>query len=372
MKFNSAPKCPRCAKTVYMAEQIIGPGGPWHKRCLRCKTCDKSLDSTTLSERENEVYCKVCYNRLYGPKGWGAANMSTETQIHRFENSSSEEVNLRASPSPELPISSLRLSPEAPTLPPRSPASESVSRAPALPSRNKNLESTSNTPPLPPRNTTESRGSSNNPFSQDTRDAEPARSEVDISKIAKNFESKPTHAPSPSSSRLFPPRSTSPANHSSEKSVPAFLSGHGAKRSSTTATTFLSNANNHPRPAATGAPNTTTNNNVPTKSFSLHRTSHSFSGIGGPNKRFSNLGGGGDICPRCQKVVYAAESAMGAGVKYHKLCLRCSQCSKSLDSSNMREREGTLYCKPCYAKLYGPKGYGYGEGAAFLTTEGAV
>ncbi|KAI1313928.1 hypothetical protein EDD11_002392 [Mortierella claussenii] len=87
-------------------------------------------------------------------------------------------------------------------------------------------------------------------------------------------------------------------------------------------------------------------------------------------KKMASFGGGGDICPRCQKTVYHAESALApGGAKYHKLCLRCVECSKSLDSTNMTDRQGAPYCKTCYGKAFGAKGYGYGSGASMLHTE---
>ncbi|KAF9902859.1 hypothetical protein EC991_004479 [Linnemannia zychae] len=94
------------------------------------------------------------------------------------------------------------------------------------------------------------------------------------------------------------------------------------------------------------------------------------SGLMTPKKMTASFGGGGDICPRCQKTVYHAESALApGGAKYHKLCLRCVECSKSLDSTNMTDRQGTPYCKACYSKAWGAKGYGYGSGASMLHTE---
>ncbi|CAO3625729.1 unnamed protein product [Mucor hiemalis] len=76
-----------------------------------------------------------------------------------------------------------------------------------------------------------------------------------------------------------------------------------------------------------------------------------------------------DICTGCGKAVYAAELVLGAGNKYHKVCLKCCQCGKRLDSTNMVDRDFDLYCRGCYSKGFGPKGYGYGN---LLTPEGAT
>lgn len=76
-----------------------------------------------------------------------------------------------------------------------------------------------------------------------------------------------------------------------------------------------------------------------------------------------------DICSGCGKVVYAAELVLGAGNKYHKMCLKCCQCGKRLDSTNMVDRDYDLYCRGCYSKSFGPKGYGYGN---LLTPEGST
>lgn len=111
--------------------------------------------------------------------------------------------------------------------------------------------------------------------------------------------------------------------------------------------------------AAASSPSTTT-----------PKTSYYRSGGLMTPKKMPMTFGGGDICPRCQKTVYAAESALApGGGKYHKLCLRCMECSKSLDSTNITDRQGEILCKTCYGKKYGAKGYGYGSGASMLHTE---
>ena len=70
-KYRGAEKCSRCGDSIYAAEKVIGAGRPWHKNCFRCAKCGKSLESTTLTEKEGEIYCKGCYAKNFGPKGFG-------------------------------------------------------------------------------------------------------------------------------------------------------------------------------------------------------------------------------------------------------------------------------------------------------------
>ncbi|XP_076879263.1 cysteine and glycine-rich protein 3 [Brachyhypopomus gauderio] len=74
-KFGSSDHCPRCSKAVYAAEKVMGAGKPWHKTCFRCLLCGKSLESTTVTDKDGELYCKVCYAKNFGPKGRGLGNM---------------------------------------------------------------------------------------------------------------------------------------------------------------------------------------------------------------------------------------------------------------------------------------------------------
>ncbi|XP_061415836.1 cysteine and glycine-rich protein 2 [Lethenteron reissneri] len=70
-KFGGAEKCSRCDKSVYAAERVIGGGKPWHKQCFRCAKCGKGLESTTVTDKDGEIYCKACYAKNFGPKGFG-------------------------------------------------------------------------------------------------------------------------------------------------------------------------------------------------------------------------------------------------------------------------------------------------------------
>ncbi|XP_039721491.1 cysteine and glycine-rich protein 3 isoform X1 [Pteropus medius] len=57
-KFGESEKCPRCGKSVYAAEKVMGGGKPWHKTCFRCAICGKSLESTNVTDKDGELYCK--------------------------------------------------------------------------------------------------------------------------------------------------------------------------------------------------------------------------------------------------------------------------------------------------------------------------
>ncbi|KAJ8252082.1 hypothetical protein COCON_G00213940 [Conger conger] len=76
-KLGGSDRCPRCSKAVYAAEKVMGAGQPWHKTCFRCAFCGKSLESTTVTDKDGEIYCKACYAKNFGPKGMGRGNVGT-------------------------------------------------------------------------------------------------------------------------------------------------------------------------------------------------------------------------------------------------------------------------------------------------------
>lgn len=67
-------------------------------------------------------------------------------------------------------------------------------------------------------------------------------------------------------------------------------------------------------------------------------------------------------CPRCGGVVFAAEQMLAKGSVWHKKCFNCSECHRPLDSVLACDGpDKEIHCKPCYGKLFGPRGYGYGS-----------
>ncbi|KAI8381492.1 uncharacterized protein BYT42DRAFT_566714 [Radiomyces spectabilis] len=265
-RFGGAPTCPRCNKAVYMAEQVIGPGGHWHRACLTCKECNKRLDSTTLTERDGEAYCRTCYTRQWGPKGYGfaggAAFLSTESKLpSQILQPESRLENVSSSAFPSSPTVSTEIN--------NKPA------PPPLPVRPKEQPQS----PATPTTSFWGRQSSEQPSSRDSSQSRPSEQQSE------------------------PPKS----------------------------------------------------------SYINYQTSYK------PKKFGFTVQN--DICSKCHKAVYAAELALGAGNKYHKSCLKCSQCGKLLDSTNMQDKGFDLYCRSCYSKSFGPKGFGYGN---LLSPEGAT
>lgn len=79
---------------------------------------------------------------------------------------------------------------------------------------------------------------------------------------------------------------------------------------------------------------------------------------------------GPDACGRCSKRVYFAEEVRVGKKKWHKFCLRCGHCNKSIEPGKCNEHDGELFCQSCYGRFFGPRGYGYASGnGSILTSE---
>uniref|UniRef100_A0A674D0Q1 Cysteine-rich protein 2-like n=1 Tax=Salmo trutta TaxID=8032 RepID=A0A674D0Q1_SALTR len=205
-----ASKCPKCDKTVYFAEKVTSLGKDWHKFCLKCERCNKTLNPGGHAEHDGTPYChKPCYAALFGPKGVNIGGAGSYVY--------------------EAPVND-------------TPASVSTET-----------------------------------------EAKP--------------EEKKAHARGP------------------------------VKASS---------------------------------SQSLFDTAASFSTFSGePSK-----------CPRCSKTVYFAEKVTSLGKDWHRPCLRCERCSKTLAPGSHAEHDGQAYChKPCYATLFGPKGVNTGGVGSYIYNE---
>ncbi|XP_078466356.1 cysteine-rich protein 1 [Lampetra fluviatilis] len=74
------PKCPKCTKEVYFAERVTSLGKDWHRPCLTCTKCKKTLTPGSHAEHEGQPYChKPCYAATFGPKGFGHGGTESHT-----------------------------------------------------------------------------------------------------------------------------------------------------------------------------------------------------------------------------------------------------------------------------------------------------
>ncbi|XP_018590695.1 cysteine-rich protein 2-like [Scleropages formosus] len=194
-----ASTCPKCSKTVYFAEKVTSLGKDWHRFCLKCERCSKTLTAGGHAEHDGKPYChKPCYAALFGPKGVNIGGAGSYVY--------------------DTPVSSGLTSP-----------------------------------------------------------------------------------PSENAPKL------------GERKVSAASRG-------------------------------------PVKAASI-----------------TTFSGEPSICPKCNKKVYFAEKVTSLGQDWHRPCLRCERCSKTLAPGSHAEHDGQPYChKPCYAVLFGPKGVNTGGVGSYI------
>ncbi|KAH9450601.1 hypothetical protein MJO28_009971 [Puccinia striiformis f. sp. tritici] len=265
-----AAKCPSCLKSVYAAEQALGPGAtPYHKSCLRCTQCQKVLDPFNILEHGYDPYCKICHSKSFGTKGVGYGN----AVVGEYHNNSTIISPVQS------PIINHHQQSEALQLGHRVVDEEEV----ALSSLHTEIK---------PRSTGSSENAALKTHEQPARKSggPPTKNPL-------------TPPPKPAKPRLLLPT-----------------------RSSSTS---------------------------PYTPRTLFPTITAKTGLDGPQK-----------CPACSLTVYHAEQVLAIGKKWHKRCLRCTLCSKALDS-NLNERTGKPYCIQCYHQHFGAGSHGFVLRAGF-------
>ncbi|VDL97752.1 unnamed protein product [Schistocephalus solidus] len=55
------PKCPNCDKEVYFAERVTSLGKDWHRPCLKCAKCGKTLSPGAHAEVCIRI-SYICFN----------------------------------------------------------------------------------------------------------------------------------------------------------------------------------------------------------------------------------------------------------------------------------------------------------------------
>ncbi|TFK83866.1 hypothetical protein K466DRAFT_589387 [Polyporus arcularius HHB13444] len=311
--FGGSPRCPRCSTAVYAAEQIMGPGRKlYHKSCLKCTSCNKRLDSFSLVEHEEEPYCKLCHVKLFG------------TRDLRHGNLYQASPNRAASPPPRSSTASDLAQPL--------PVRRHMTGSAAIESSRTKATSP---PPMPlgllrpNRALSPSKEMGSGSLALTALDnlledfdgveiVTPVHANEDTAAGASSSQSAANGARAASPPVASPPTRTVP--------VPLAPSATGTRYGAA-----LGGA--APAAAAPLAP---------------MMTGRQWGGAGATPK-----------CPACAKSVYFAEQVKAVGKTWHKWCLRCQGCEKTLDTGRLVDKDGSPFCGTCYTKNFGPAGSGY-------------
>ncbi|KAG8984985.1 hypothetical protein FRB95_006327 [Tulasnella sp. JGI-2019a] len=373
----------------------MGPGRKmYHKPCLTCKTCSKRLDSYSLVEHDAEPYCKQCHKKNYATTDLRHANLpqAASPASPGRASTSVAPVSPRMPTSPaKLDLASLAslkqdLAQDMPAEPPAQPVTfvpvhvpEPIFEAEEDDNPDEVNEdgidaeasSSSQQPPpaTPPHQISIYSRQPMSPVyspNQD-RNASPSAPYGPVSprRLSWRASGSPAQATSPTQSSDMPVTTpdgqqplTPTATGFGKRIVPMSTGGHtvsipGAYSPKRVTQTFTGNSNTRGSPNGI-RPNYTGQGAGPSfSSASPKKIMPSFTGGSW------NPGGQRIECPRCAKAVYHAEQVNAVGKRWHKSCLRCTECSTSLDSSRLAEKDGEPYCRACYAKVHGPAGSGY-------------
>lgn len=298
-KWGGTDGCPRCGKAVYFAEEVRALGKKFHKLCLACANCNKLLDSTTCNDHNNEIFCKACYTKNFGPKGYGFAGGASGLSM---DTGRRHEVTTEN-------VSHLAQAQAAPLMNGRG-GSGRFGGGDQCPRCGKQVYFAEEVRAL---------GKKYHKLCLRCASCNKGLDSTNCTDHHDNAYCKNCHG------KLFGPK------------------GYG----------FASGASG--LSMDTGNPNEVTKQNV-----SSYAVAQAAPLLEQDNRRPGNYGSS-DMCGRCGKAVFFAEKVMGGGGIYHKACFNCTACGKKLDSTTVTQAEGDIFCKSCYGKHFGPKGFGFGQ-----------
>ncbi|CAK1551805.1 unnamed protein product [Leptosia nina] len=396
MPFKPAdnPKCPKCGKSVYAAEERVAGGLKWHKMCFKCGLCQKLLDSTNCSEHEGELFCKVCHARKFGPKGYGfgggAGCLSMDAGDHlKGENANGVRTNgacleprviAKAPPGQGCPrCGGYVYAAEQMLARGKAWHKECFKCGDCL----KRLDST---------NCCE--GPDKDIYCKVCYGKKFGPKGYGYGKGAGVLQSDPyangDHAPRTTvidtAAIMAPPGKGCPrcggVVYAAEqvlakgrewhrkcfkcrdctKTLDSIIACDGPDSDVYCKTCYGKKWGPHGYGFACGSGFLQTDG-LTEDEISANRPFYNpdTTSIKAPK---------GQGCPRCGGMVFAAEQQLAKGTMWHKKCFNCAECHRPLDS--MLACDGPdkeIHCRSCYAKLFGPKGFGYGHAPTLVSTD---
>ncbi|KAK9299544.1 hypothetical protein QLX08_007455 [Tetragonisca angustula] len=388
------PKCPKCGKSVYAAEERVAGGLKWHKMCFKCGLCGKLLDSTNCTEHEGELFCKVCHGRKFGPKGYGFGGGAGTLSMDQGEHLKSSEDVARGS-NAILEPRAIAKAPEGEGCP---RCGGYVYAAEQMLARGRQWHKEC----FKCANCSKRLDSVNCCEGPD-----------------KDIYCKVCYG------KRFGPKGYGYGQGGGALQSDCYANGDAAPRTTVVDTAIIK------APPGKGCPRcggvVFAAEQVLAKGREWHRkcykcrdcskTLDSIIACDGPDKdvycktcygkKWGPHGYGfacgsgflqtdglteeeisasrpfynpdttaikapaGQGCPRCGGMVFAAEQQLAKGTMWHKKCFNCAECHRPLDS--MLACDGPdkeIHCRSCYGKLFGPKGFGFGHTPTLVSTNG--
>jgi len=84
-----APRCPACKVSVFPAESVMASDRrPFHKQCVKCFKCKKSLNPLNMNDHKDQLFCKACYDEVFMSQEYSSGNYGgivTPEDIRRRE-----------------------------------------------------------------------------------------------------------------------------------------------------------------------------------------------------------------------------------------------------------------------------------------------
>ena len=63
----------------YYLETLFFRAGTFHKQCLYCGHCRRTLDALTLNDAQDDIFCAHCYGDNFGVVGKGTSSGRVDT-----------------------------------------------------------------------------------------------------------------------------------------------------------------------------------------------------------------------------------------------------------------------------------------------------
>ncbi|XP_076757462.1 muscle LIM protein Mlp84B isoform X1 [Xylocopa sonorina] len=389
------PKCPKCGKSVYAAEERVAGGLKWHKMCFKCGLCGKLLDSTNCSEHEGELYCKVCHGRKFGPKGYGFGGGAGCLSMDQGEHLKSSEDLARGS-NAILEPRAIAKAPEGEGCPRCGgyvyAAEQMLARGRAYHKScysckacHRSLDSTLHCDG--PDREIYCRACYPKKFGprgighagvmwiglqcdiEDEGDAAPRTTVIDTAII----KAPPGKGCPRCGGVVFAAEQVLAKGREwhrkcykcrdCTKTLDSIIACDGPDKDVYCKTCYGKKWGPHGYGFACGSGFLQTDG-LTEEEISATRPYYNpdTTAIKAP---------AGQGCPRCGGMVFAAEQQLAKGTMWHKKCFNCAECHRPLDS--MLACDGPdkeIHCRSCYSKLFGPKGFGFGHTPTLVSTNG--